>query len=485
MKLEELAQGLHPLERKVLPFLRTHHDAVSLISASGLKEVEVIRALQWLSNKDIVLLDIARKKVVELDRNGTLYKENGLPEKRFLAAIQKKSLSLDAIGRSAGLGKDELNVCIGLLKRKAAIDTKKGKVLTCSITENGKKILAKETLEERFLKQEFPLPLDSLQDELRFAFDELSRRRQILRIREEKTTNVRLTEAGKRLAAMELTSDVLESLTPGMLKQGTWKGKTFRKYDVSINVPSISGGRRHFVNQTIRAIKDLWLELGFKEMKGPHIMTEFWDLDALFVPQDHPARYEQDTFFIKKPKQGSLPPVWKKVRDVHETGGDTGSRGWGGRWDRDQARQNILITHDTYLSAKVLAETRPEDLPVKTFQVMKVFRNESLDWKHLFEFYQVGGIVIDPDVTFRHLLGYLRTFFRKMGFEKVRIRPAHFPYTEPSAEVEGFHPVKKQWIELGGSGIFRPELVKPLLGIDVPVLAWGLGIERHRLFRHR
>jgi phenylalanyl-tRNA synthetase alpha chain len=185
----------------------------------------------------------------------------------------------------------------------------------------------------------------------------------------------------------------------------------------------------------------------------------------------------QDTFYIKDPAMGKLPALAKKVKSSHE-GGVAGSTGWGGNWSEEVAKKNLLITHDTYLSAKVLANLKPEDIPKKTFQVMKVFRNEVLDWKHLFEFYQIGGIVVDEDANFRNLLGYLKQFFRKMGYKDVRLRPAHFPYTEPSCEIEVFHPIKKQWVELGGSGIFRPELVKPLLGKDVPVLAWGLGLER-------
>ena len=215
-------------------------------------------------------------------------------------------------------------------------------------------------------------------------------------------------------------------------------------------------------------------------MQGPLVQPCFWNFDALFVPQDHPAREMQDTFFIKNPALGKLPDakIVKNVKEMHENGGKINSRGWGGVWDEKEAKRNVLITHDTYLSAKVLAGIKINELPVKTFQIMKVFRNESLDWKHLFEFHQVGGIVVDENINFRHLLGYLKEFFLKMGFEKVRFRPSHFPYTEPSVEVDVFHPVHKKWIELGGSGVFRPELVVPLLGKDVPVLAWGLGIER-------
>jgi phenylalanyl-tRNA synthetase alpha chain len=220
--------------------------------------------------------------------------------------------------------------------------------------------------------------------------------------------------------------------------------------------------------------------MGFKEMKGSLMQTAFWDLDALFVPQDHPAREMQDTFFLSKPAKGKIidAELFKRVKATHENGWTTGSKGWQYKFSEEKSQENLLRTHTTVLSARTIAALKKSDLPAKFFSVGKVFRNEALDWKHLFEFYQVEGIVIDPNANMTHLKGYLREFYKKMGFEKVRIRPSHFPYTEPSAEVEGFHPIKKEWVELGGSGIFRPEVVKPLLGFEVPVLAWGLGLER-------
>jgi len=199
----------------------------------------------------------------------------------------------------------------------------------------------------------------------------------------------------------------------------------------------------------------------------------------LFVPQDHPARQMQDTFYIKEPAKGKIPfPLWKKVKEVHENGGDTGSKGWQGIWSEDVAKQNLLRTHTTVLSAQTINALKESDLPAKFFSVAKVFRNEALDWKHLFEFYQIEGIVVDPKANMRHLKGYLKDFFAKMGYDDIRLRPAHFPYTEPSAEVEVLNPEKNEWIELVGCGIFRPEMVKPLLGIEVPVLAWGMGMGR-------
>jgi len=194
------------------------------------------------------------------------------------------------------------------------------------------------------------------------------------------------------------------------------------------------------------------------------------------VPQDHPAREMQDTFYLNQ--KAKLPEIWTKIKEVHENGSDTGSTGWGNKYSEEEASKVMLRTHTTVLSAQKLSELKKEDLPAKFFNVGKVFRNEALDWKHLFEFYQIDGIVIDPNANFRHLIGYLKQFYKKMGYSKIRIRPAYFPYTSISLEVDVFHPVKKEWVELGGAGIFRPEVVKPLMGFEYPVLAWGQGIGR-------
>ncbi|MEK6823336.1 MAG: phenylalanine--tRNA ligase subunit alpha, partial [Nanoarchaeota archaeon] len=229
--------------------------------------------------------------------------------------------------------------------------------------------------------------------------------------------------------------------------------------------------------EDIAYIKKIWLEMCFVDMRGSMVQTAFWDLDALFVPQDHPAREMQDTFYLKG--AGTIPaPLAKKVKATHESGGTTGSRGWGGQWSEDVARQLLLRTHTTVLSAQTIARLKETDVPAKFFAVGRVFRNETLDWKHLFEFHQVEGIVVDPDANLRQLIKYLREFYTKMGYADVRLRPAHFPYTEPSLEVEVLHPIRKEWIELGGAGIFRPEVTQPIFGTDIPVLAWGQGMER-------
>jgi phenylalanyl-tRNA synthetase alpha chain len=486
MSSTDIIKTLHPLERKVLPFLKDKISFDELVSQSKLKDVEVMRALQWLENKDILKIEETIEEIINLDKNGCVYKEKGLPERRFLETIknttEKKPMSTQEILEKSSLENQELNICIGTLKKKVAIEIAKNNGLSAYITKQGLKLIESESLEEQFLKKHFPIPVSSLQPEEKFAFDNLKSRKQIVKKEVKKTRFIHITESGKKLlkkASSIKMKDEIGRITPEMLKNGEWKKKDFRSYDIKADVPEDYSGRIHFVNQAIRYIKQVWLDMGFEEMTGDHVHTAFRDLDALFVPQDHPAREMQDTFYIANPSSGKLPnKLAKRVKEMHEHGGKIDSKGWEAPYSEDVAKKNLLRTHTTVLSAETIAKLTEEELPKKFFTVGKVYRNEALDWKHLFEFYQVEGIVVDPNANLKHLIGYLTEFYKKLGFEKVRTRPGHFPYTEPSLEVEVYHPKKKQWIELGGAGIFRPEVVVPLFGKYVPVLAWGQGMER-------
>ncbi|MBN2052204.1 phenylalanine--tRNA ligase subunit alpha [Candidatus Woesearchaeota archaeon] len=479
--IKELISKLHPLERRIIPVLRGTNIFSELVRKSELKEVEVMRTLQWLQAKNVLKISEDVKEVIVLGENGRLALEKGLPEKAFLESIKSKAKHLDEIEKTAGLTKQEISACLGLLKAKAAIHINSERIV--SISDHGKNLLEKESLEEHLLKHiaKVEVSIPELKAEEKFAFENLKKRKDIIRTVLKKEWTVILTDIGKKLVASNISSEkVAEKLTSGMLKTGAWKNKEFRGYDIQAKVPRLGFGKKHFVNEAINYIKKIWLEMGFKEMKGGIVQTAFWDLDALFVPQDHPAREMQDTFFLSKPGKGRIidKELFNRVKATHENGWTTGSKGWQYKFSDEKASDNLLRTHTTVLSARTIATLKKTDLPAKFFSVGKVFRNETLDWKHLFELHQVEGIVVDPEANMTHLKGYLREFYKKMGYEKVRIRPSHFPYTEPSAEVIGFHPIKKEWVELGGSGIFRPEVVKPLLGIEVPVLAWGLGLER-------
>ncbi len=480
MNIDKLAQSLHPLERKVLPVLDKHTTVPAICSATGLKDVEVVRALQWLENKKAVKVETETYDVVFPDKNGELYIKQGLPERRFLQALGDKELLLDKIQAKAKLSRDELNISLGLLRKKALVHISHDKGFKVKLTEQGRAMLKKEFPEEAFLRRSFPVRATELAPEEKDVLQALRHRKAIVRVDQHKLKKAVLLPLGKQLIEMGVRDEqVIDAITPQVILSGEWKKKPIRRYDVTVQVPRISGGRRHFVSDSINRIKKIWRDMGFNEMTGTIVQSAFWDLDALYVPQDHPAREMQDTFYLKKPNKALLPKAFvNEVKAVHEYGGKTGSTGWQQPWSEEKAKELLLRTHSTVLSAQAISRLEEKDLPAKFFSVVKVFRNETLDWKHLFEFYHVEGIVVDPDVNLCHLQGYLKEFFKKMGFEKIRLRPSHFPYTEPSMEVDVWHPLKNEWVELGGAGIFRPEVVQPLLGKPVPVLAWGLGMER-------
>jgi len=236
-------------------------------------------------------------------------------------------------------------------------------------------------------------------------------------------------------------------------------------------------GKIHPYQRIIAEMREILLEMGFTELYGDIVQQSFWNFDALFQPQDHPAREMQDTFYLRESMP--LPPGWEKVKAMHISGGGTSSTGWGGSWKEEKAEQCVLRTHTTSLSIQHLA--RNVKPPVKAFAVGRVYRRETIDTTHLAEFEQLEGIVMDDGVTFANLLGILREFYNRMGFESVRFKPSYYPYTEPSLDaevyVEGIG-----WIEMGGAGVFREEVTAPF-GIRYPVLAWGLGVSRIAMLR--
>lgn len=271
------------------------------------------------------------------------------------------------------------------------------------------------------------------------------------------------------------------NLTPELIQSGLWRKVRLRPYNVEAPGRKVYPGKRQPYVRFVAKVKRKLVELGFKEMAGPLIETEFWNFDALFQPQNHPARDWTSTYQLKHPRYGSLPKkeIVERVREAHEHG-IAGSKGWGYRWDPRKAAQLMPRAHGTCLSARTLA-SNPE-IPGKYFAVARCYRPDILDATHLIEFNQVEGIVIDESLNLRNLLGILEIFAREIaGAEELRFYPDYYPFTEPSVQLSAKHP-ELGWIEFGGSGIFREELTRPL-GIDVPVIAWGIGIDRLAMFK--
>lgn len=313
----------------------------------------------------------------------------------------------------------------------------------------------------------------------------LGKRNELAKIKSRVRRLVCLTEKGQELFKAGLSVKKERNLlSPEDLRSGDWREITLRPYDVTLPAEKVQPAKVHPLRKIIEQTRRAYLEMGFTEVVSPMVESSFWNFDALFQPQDHPARDMQDTFYMAEPATTSLPQdsdLVDRVRNAHENGGDTGSEGWGYKWSPEVSQQVVLRTHTT--ASTIRALTKHPDPPLKTFCVGWVCRNETMSYKHLPVFHQVDGIVIDENASLASLLGTLETFYKKMGFKKVKFKPAFYPYTEPSVDVVVYLESRGKWIEMGGSGIFRPEVTEPL-GCKHPVMAWGLGMERLAMIRY-
>ncbi|MBI2564861.1 phenylalanine--tRNA ligase subunit alpha [Candidatus Woesearchaeota archaeon] len=480
INIKKLAESLSPLERKVLPYIQKYKFPEELAIVSGLKEVEVVRALQWLQNKQIIQLQIELKELIFLEENGKEYVRIGLPETRFIKALEKSQKSLSQLQDE--LSKEEINSCIGVLRSKNILEIKKDKELVFSLTKQGVEWLKKDLPEEKFLAKEFPVDNASLSSEEKEVLESLKKRKQIVSVVLKKIKKASLTPVGENLLQQKIEDNVIERLTPQILRDSSWKKKSFRRYDVSINVPQIHGGKLQVYRKFLDGVRKKFQTLGFQEMNGPLVESDFWDMDALFMPQFHSARDIHEAYYIKEPKFTEIDPkIIKHVKEVHENGSSTGSKGWRYQFDVQRTKRLLLRTQGTACSSRMLANPNLQ-IPGKYFGITRCFRYDVIDATHLPDFNQVEGIVIEEGLTIKHLFGLLKMFAKEFAnTEDVRIVPGYFPFTEPSAELFAKHP-DLGWVELGGAGMFRPEVVTPLLGKYVPVLAWGLGVDRLGMF---
>jgi phenylalanyl-tRNA synthetase alpha chain len=313
----------------------------------------------------------------------------------------------------------------------------------------------------------------------------LGPRKGFLIVKERTARHVALTDAGRELLAAGVKGRrKITQLTPELLTDGAWRQVDIQPYDVTLAAQKLYPGKEHPFQRTLDRARRAFLEMGFEEVTSPWVESSFWDFDALFQPQDHPARDMQDTFYVGRPERCQLPDdaLVARVGATHENGGTTGSTGWQYRWNRALAQRPVLRTHTTAATIRALAR-HTAGRPGKYFIIGPVFRRETADYKHLPVFHQVDGIIVDPAASLVTLIGTLSAFYRKMGFPKVKVVPSFFPYTEPSAEVQLFLESRNDWVEMGGSGVFRPEVTLPV-GITDRVLAWGLGLERLAMLTH-
>jgi len=435
----------------------------------------VAKAALWLSSKGLVSVEKLEKRIVRLGEEGRVYAEQGLPERRLIEELKSSGgrAELNALKRK--LGEREFNIAVGWARRNGWIEVEKTAegVYVKLVAE-----LGEELPEEKILKilRDGEKELSELPDQLQKTCSILASRPGVLEVEVRRIHLLKPREELMKLDKSLLEVEEVTRLTQSLIASGEWRRIKLSRFDIHAPTPPVFASKRHPLRELIKIVKEVFVEMGFEEIKGPLVELAFWNFDALFQPQDHPAREMHDTFYLAEPELGDLPEhLVEAVKSVHENGGGTGSTGWRYRWSEMEARRLLLRTHTTATTIRWLAEHR--EPPVKVFSVDRIYRNERVDWKHLAEFHQIEGIVMGENVSFRDLLGLIKEFYARLGLKNVKFRPSYFPYTEPSAEAIAYLEDKKTWLELIGMGIFRPEVTRPM-GVKHRVLAWGGGLER-------
>ncbi len=459
---------LHEHEKIILQALEKGAlTEAELVKATGLQQASVSHASLWLYSKGLTKIDEAVTEWVELNDEGRKYLKEGLPERKALKLLAKSDVSAKDLGDK--IGPAESRIAMAWLMKSRLARVEKGVI---KLTEEGERALNSKLPAEEALEA-----LNKKVESSKAPVGILGKRGKIFRVSENKVRTVMLTDKGRKLVdkGIEIGNEV-NVLTPQLIKSGKWKDTKFRAYDITGVAPPMLIGKRQPYKALLDEARDRLTSMGFIEMRGPVVETEFWNFDTLYQPQNHPTRSRKDTYYILKPNRGELPTDHTiKVRQAHESGFAEGSRGWGYQWNPEKAKELIMRTHTTAVSAHAMAEHG--DKKGKYFTISRNFRRDVIDATHLPEFYQCDGIIVDPDMNFRQLLGMLKDFAREFAYtEEVRFRADYFPYTEPSVELSAKHP-DLGWIELGGAGMFRPEVREPL-GIKSEVMAWGLGFDR-------
>jgi phenylalanyl-tRNA synthetase alpha chain len=490
VRTSSLIDSLHPLEIKVLTSLGSRASAASLdelAEASGLEPSQLSMAVEWLLAKALIHIESETvTQSVSLTKVGEAYVGSKAPIERVLDAARDAGhtgsrLTLQDIQRKEGFEPGDISGAVGMLKKEGAILIVQGGCLEAT----GRPSPTADTI--RTLLRDLQAgarELHTYPEAIRKVIQQHAVRRgntrEPFRIDERVMRTVALTTEGQAAAqrlAQQGAEDEVSQLTPDLLKEGAWRTKRFRQYTISLRAPRIAAGKRHPYREFLDSVKHKLVSMGFQEMRGELVETEFWNMDALFMPQFHPARDIHDVYFVRQPTHARqiAGAYLARVAEVHENGDDVGSTGWGYRFDVERAKRLVLRSQGTAVSAHTLAAT--PDVPGKYFSIARCFRYDQVDATHATDFFQVEGIVLGSDINFRTLLGLLNLFAREVAQAKeVKFVPAYFPFTEPSVELHVKHP-QLGWMELGGAGLLRPEVTLPL-GVEVPVIAWGLGLDR-------
>ena len=439
-----MSQVFHDIEKKIITSLKDNATQTpdSLESSTNLSPDQIRRGIEWLKLKDLAIVTESKTSTISLGKNGLESFQKGLPERRLLDLLNDGPRKLSDLQKELG---PVFGPAMGLSRKNNWVDT--------SADQISLKDLPSDLPGEKTLKQIGNNALS--QNEIdKNDLSILLKRPDFIVEDIIKTKEITLTDSAKSLVLSDSSGAI----------------------DVEAKVPEVFVARTHPLKDTLDEISEIFVTLGFSEIIGNMTQSSFWNFDALFTPQDHPARELQDTFYLDgiSAKKIATPEQIRKVSDSHK-------KNWRYNWDINEARKMALRTHTTCVTIKHLAENKLDE--ARVFSLGRVFRNEKVSYKHLVEFNQIEGVVVGKDANLRNLMGIQREFYKRIGITKIKFWPTFFPYTEPSLQTMVYNERLGKWIELFGMGIFRPEVTKPL-GITKPVLAWGGGIERIAMLKY-
>jgi phenylalanyl-tRNA synthetase alpha chain len=430
-----------------------------------------------LEERGLLSVTEETERTADLTDEGREYAETGLPEVRLYRAAREAGAGeggaeMGAVIGAAGLEGPAVDIALSNYARKGYGTVESGEISAADAAPDAdEEAAALAALVEG-------ADASALDSDVLAALD----RRGLVETEERTVRRAALTDAGVT-ALMEGVEAVegVDRLTPEMLTSGEWADAEFAAYNVEADAEAVTPGKPHVLRGMAERVKDVLVGMGFREMEGPHVDADFWINDCLFMPQDHPARTHWDRFALEDPDRiDDLPPdLVERVEDAHRHGVGPDGEGYHSPWAEDFARALALRGHTTSLSVRYLSGLAEGDLdpPQRYFSVEKVYRNDTLDATHLLEFFQIEGWVMAEDLSVPDLMGTFEEFYRQFGITDLEFKPHYNPYTEPSFELFGRHPTTGELLEIGNSGMFRPEMLDPL-GVDCDVMAWGLALER-------
>ena len=447
----------------------------AIAAEAGIDEAAATTAVFELEDEGLLAVDSETEETVSITEEAETYLTDGLPEVRlYRAAVEAgardEPISMGQVIGAAGLEGPEVDIALSNFARKGYGQIDSGEV---SADRDAAPAADPELAALERIDTGETVEDDDLLDRLA--------ERGLIEREEHTVRSVLLTDAGvDALMAGVEAAETADRLTPEMLTSGEWEEVEFTDYNVEADATEADAGKVHVLRQASERVKDVLVGMGFQEMDGPHADADFWINDALFMPQDHPARTHWDRFALDVDPVEDLPEdLVRAVENAHRNGVGSDGDGYHSPWSEDFAREVALRGHTTSLSMRYLSGEAEGDLepPQRYFSVQKAYRNDTIDSTHLLEFFQIEGWVMAEDLSVRDLMGTFEEFYEQFGITDVQFKPHYNPYTEPSFELFGRHPETDELIEIGNSGIFRDEVLEPL-GVECDVMAWGLALER-------